>query len=164
MDNTNNRGDDLSLRVAEQLMNSRYSTNSTSPLMAPAPTSSSPSRQQTSSSHHRNEPIRKPKSDQTLVVWPTIKEDKQQEEKPAWWILSKEDEDGFHSVGGLLFLFGFLFPPLWWLGSFWPKQPGEKGGKMAERWQRLNRWMSVGFSIILVILIIIFAVLYATNK
>ncbi|KAG1474088.1 hypothetical protein G6F56_000566 [Rhizopus delemar] len=152
-----NREDDLSLRVTEQLMSGRYSTHSTSPLMTPY----SPNRHPSSSSGHR-EPIRKPKSDQTLV-WPQVKE-KIEEEPPAWWILSKEDEDGFHSVGGLLFLFGFLFPPLWWLGSFWPKQAGEKGGKMAERWQRLNRAMSIGFSIILVILIIVFAALYATNK
>ncbi|CAO3672883.1 unnamed protein product [Rhizopus microsporus] len=89
----------------------------------------------------------------TLRIKRSPKEEPSETEKPAWWILKKDDEDGFYSVGGLLFLFGFLFPPFWWLGSFWPRQVREKGGKMAERWQRLNRIMSIGFSTILQLLL-----------
>lgn len=84
-------------------------------------------------------------------------------EENIWW-LSKDDQDGFYSLVGLLFLFGFLFPPLWWIGSIWPRNVKEKGGKMAERWQKLNRIMSVGFSSVLIILIIVFVVLYTTNN
>lgn len=89
-------------------------------------------------------------------------DDQQSEESNVWWV-TKNDQDGFYSICGLLFLFGFLFPPLWWIGSIWPRHVREKGGKMADRWQKLNRIMSIGFSSILIILIIVFVVLYATG-
>lgn len=89
-------------------------------------------------------------------------DDQQSEESHVWWV-TKNDQDGFYSICGLLFVFGFLFPPLWWIGSVWPRHVREKGGKMADRWQKLNRIMSIGFSSILIILIIIFVVLYATG-
>ncbi|KAI9015828.1 hypothetical protein CLU79DRAFT_764859 [Phycomyces nitens] len=79
-----------------------------------------------------------------------------------WW--SADDEDGFYSLGCLLFLFGFLCPPLWWIGSFWPRHARELGGKMAERWQRLNRCMSIGFSILLLIALIVLAVLESRER
>lgn len=87
----------------------------------------------------------------------------EEEEKNAWW-LSKNDQDGFYSICGLFFLFGFLFPPFWWIGSVWPKHVAERGGKMAVRWQKLNRIMSIGFSSILLILIIVFVVLYTSTN
>lgn len=87
----------------------------------------------------------------------------EEQEKNAWW-LSKNDQDGFYSISGLFFLFGFLFPPFWWIGSVWPKHVAERGGKMAVRWQKLNRIMSIGFSSILLILIIVFVVLYTTTN
>ncbi|KAI8145073.1 hypothetical protein BJV82DRAFT_46842 [Fennellomyces sp. T-0311] len=74
---------------------------------------------------------------------------------PAPWWVTRHDEDGAYSIGALLFFFGFICPPLWWLGSFWPRRPRQRGGKMAERWQKLNRIMSIGFSVILVLAIII---------
>jgi hypothetical protein len=82
-----------------------------------------------------------------------------EQEQPPWWV-AKDDQDGFYSIGGILFLFGFICPPCWWIGSFWPKNVKEKGGKLADRWQKLNRIMSIGFSTVLIILIIVFAVLY----
>lgn len=83
---------------------------------------------------------------------------------PAPWWVAPNDEDGFWSIGALLFLFGFICPVLWWLGAFWPRRPRERGGKMAERWQYLNRIMSIGFSVILILAIIIaVAVWKATN-
>ncbi|KAF7722747.1 hypothetical protein EC973_002731 [Apophysomyces ossiformis] len=82
--------------------------------------------------------------------------------KDPWW-LARYDDDGFYSVGALLFVFGFICPPLWWLGAFWPRRVHEHGGKMAERWQRLNRIASIGFSILLVLAIIIAASLYARH-
>lgn len=84
-------------------------------------------------------------------------------ESNEWW-LAKHDEDGFYSISGLFFLFGFLFPPFWWIGSIWPRHIKQRGGKMAERWQKLNRIMSIGFSTILLILVIVFVILYATGK
>lgn len=104
----------------------------------------------------------------TVPPWPSKNKSQvpHQEEEPAednvWW-LTKDDHDGFYSLVGLFFLFGFLFPPFWWIGSVWPRHVREKGGKMAERWQKLNRIMSIGFSTVLIILIIVFAVLYSTN-
>ncbi|CEP11342.1 hypothetical protein [Parasitella parasitica] len=86
----------------------------------------------------------------------------QQSENNVWWV-TKNDQDGFYSICGLLFLFGFIFPPFWWIGSIWPKHVRENGGKMADRWQKLNRIMSIGFSSILIILIVVFVVLYATG-
>ncbi|KAI9276964.1 hypothetical protein BDA99DRAFT_494549 [Phascolomyces articulosus] len=72
-----------------------------------------------------------------------------------WWVAAKHDEDGIYSLGALLFIFGFIFPPLWWIGSIWPRRPRQRGGKMAERWQKLNRIMSIGFSVMLILAIII---------
>lgn len=83
-------------------------------------------------------------------------------ESNEWW-LAKHDEDGFYSISALFFLFGFLFPPFWWIGSIWPRRIKQRGGKMAERWQKLNRIMSIGFSTILLILVIVFVILYATG-
>lgn len=94
---------------------------------------------------------------------PSRQTDASEEEEDAWWLLSKNDQDGLYSICGLLFVLGFIFPPFWWIGSIWPKHVKEKGGKMAERWQKLNRIMSIGFSTILIILVIIFVVLYATG-
>ncbi|CAO3652947.1 unnamed protein product [Mucor hiemalis] len=97
---------------------------------------------------------------------PTLPHEERSEESDVesneWW-LAKNDEDGFYSISGLLFLFGFLFPPLWWIGSIWPRHIKQRGGKMAERWQKLNRIMSIGFSTVLLILIIVFVILYATG-
>ncbi|KAG2199028.1 hypothetical protein INT46_010268 [Mucor plumbeus] len=93
---------------------------------------------------------------------PAYAQDDQQSEENTWWV-TKNDQDGFYSICGLLFLFGFIFPPFWWIGSIWPKHVREKGGKMADRWQKLNRIMSIGFSSILIILIIVFVILYATG-
>ncbi|KAI8636208.1 hypothetical protein BD408DRAFT_99653 [Parasitella parasitica] len=99
---------------------------------------------------------------ETVVVPLSRLQDDEQSERNVWWV-TKNDQDGFYSICGLLFLFGFIFPPFWWIGSFWPKHVREKGGKMAERWQKLNRVMSIGFSSIIVILILVFVVLYATG-
>ncbi|ORZ23995.1 hypothetical protein BCR42DRAFT_402017 [Absidia repens] len=82
-------------------------------------------------------------------------------EKRPWW--AWDHDDGIASIGAVLFLFGFIFPPLWWVGAFWPKRP-ERGGKMATRWQQLNRYFSIGFSVILVIVIIVVAALYGTSQ
>ncbi|CAO3589707.1 unnamed protein product [Absidia cylindrospora] len=83
----------------------------------------------------------------------------QQKVRP-WWV--GYHDDGASSMGAVLFMFGFIFPPLWWLGAFWPRRP-EQGGKMAARWQQLNRYFSIGFSIILGTVIIVVAALYATH-
>lgn len=73
----------------------------------------------------------------------------------------------FFSKGAYFFLFGFIFPPCWWIGSFYPK--GSKNMyidgnmKMALRWRLLNRFFSLGFSCLLVIAIIVLAILYSKN-
>lgn len=80
------------------------------------------------------------------------------EDKP-WWMF--DSEDGLYSIGAVLFLFGFVFPPLWWIGAVWPRRAGECGGKMAERWQSLCRVLSIGFSVLLIAALIVTAVLWA---
>ncbi|KAK4508920.1 uncharacterized protein ATC70_013543 [Mucor velutinosus] len=47
-------------------------------------------------------------------------DDQQSQDSHVWWV-TKNDQDGFYSICGLLFVFGFLFPPLWWIGSAWPR-------------------------------------------
>ncbi|KAI8388835.1 uncharacterized protein BYT42DRAFT_561400 [Radiomyces spectabilis] len=88
---------------------------------------------------------------------------REEDEKTPWWMM-RDDQDGFYTIGALLFLFGFICPPLWWLGSFWPRKIQQRGGKMAERWQKLNRVMSIGFSVIVIIAIIVVGIIYATTK
>lgn len=73
----------------------------------------------------------------------------------------------FFSKGAYFFLFGFIFPPCWWVGSFYPK--GSKNMyidgnmKMALRWRLLNRFFSLGFSCLLIISIVVLAILYSKN-
>ncbi|KAI8988941.1 hypothetical protein BDB01DRAFT_849044 [Pilobolus umbonatus] len=64
----------------------------------------------------------------------------------------------FFSLGSFLFLFGFLFPPLWWVGSFLPRVHDQN--KMDERWRLLNRYFSLGFSTLLIIALIVLAMTY----
>ncbi|KAI8642897.1 hypothetical protein BD408DRAFT_415813 [Parasitella parasitica] len=74
----------------------------------------------------------------------------------------------FFSAGAFLFLFGFLCPPLWWIGSFCPTHIDERYQgmhrsdiKMVKRWRTLNRFFSLGFSTLLIITFIVLAVLYS---
>lgn len=74
----------------------------------------------------------------------------------------------FFSTGAFLFLFGFICPPLWWIGSFCPVRVGDRYQnkhdgdiKMIKRWRTLNRFFSLGFSTLLIIAIIVLAVLYS---
>lgn len=74
----------------------------------------------------------------------------------------------FFSVGAFLFLFGFICPPLWWVGSFCPTRVDDRYQKkhdvdikMIKRWRTLNRFFSLGFSTLLVIAIIVLTVIYS---
>ncbi|KAI8375166.1 hypothetical protein BD560DRAFT_392901 [Blakeslea trispora] len=74
----------------------------------------------------------------------------------------------FFSLGAFLFLFGFIFPPFWWIGSFYPLYIDERyqrrydpNVKMTKRWRMLNRFFSLGFSAFLVVAIIVLAILYS---
>ncbi|KAF1806199.1 hypothetical protein V8B55DRAFT_1454771 [Mucor lusitanicus] len=74
----------------------------------------------------------------------------------------------FFSAGAFLFLFGFICPPLWWIGSFCPTRVSDQYQhkhdgdiKMIKRWRTLNRFFSLGFSTLLIIAIIVLAVLYS---
>ncbi|CDS07925.1 hypothetical protein LRAMOSA01874 [Lichtheimia ramosa] len=95
------------------------------------------------------------------TVTNTLDIEKQQEPGP-WWV-ADWDEDGFYSIGALLFLFGFILPPLWWIGACWPRHPRQRAGKMAERWQRLNMAMSIGFSVLLIIALVVTAAIYGSR-
>jgi hypothetical protein len=71
------------------------------------------------------------------------------------------------SAGAFFFMFGFLFPPLWWVGSFYPTHVYDESKvrydsdiKMLKRWRTLNRFFSLGFSTLLIIALIILAILY----
>lgn len=71
----------------------------------------------------------------------------------------------FFSLGAFLFLFGFICPPLWWIGSFYPFRLNtnrfDGDIKMKRRWRLLNRFFSLGFSTLVVIAIIILAIIYS---
>lgn len=74
----------------------------------------------------------------------------------------------FFSLGAYLFLFGFIFPPCWWVGSFYPTRAKketmysmDENVKMAIRWRLLNRFFSLGFSTLLIIAIIVLAIIYS---
>lgn len=75
----------------------------------------------------------------------------------------------FFSPGAYLFLFGFIFPPCWWVGSFYPTRAGrekmymDENMKMAIRWRLLNRFFSLGFSSLLIIAIIVLAIIYSKS-
>ncbi|CAO3610703.1 unnamed protein product [Cunninghamella blakesleeana] len=62
-----------------------------------------------------------------------------------------------------LFWFGFLCPLLWIIGSFWPKKP-DHHGKMAHRWQMINRAMAIGFCILLVCILIAMGIWYSQTS
>ncbi|KAI7882134.1 uncharacterized protein EV154DRAFT_523181 [Mucor mucedo] len=74
----------------------------------------------------------------------------------------------FFSPGAYLFLFGFIFPPCWWVGSFYPTRAKkevmysmDENVKMAIRWRLLNRFFSLGFSTLLITAIIVLAIIYS---
>ncbi|CAO3656571.1 unnamed protein product [Mucor hiemalis] len=73
------------------------------------------------------------------------------------------------SIGAFLFIFGFLCPPCWWIGSFYPtnlktdKRFMDEDLKMALRWRLLNRFFSLGFSVLLLIAIIVLVIMYTKN-
>lgn len=70
----------------------------------------------------------------------------------------------FFSFGAFLFLFGFICPPLWWIGSFYPFRLNtnrfDGDVKMKHRWRLLNRFFSLGFSTLVIIAIIVLAIIY----
>ncbi|SAM08035.1 hypothetical protein [Absidia glauca] len=70
-----------------------------------------------------------------------------------------DDDDDDRPIGMLLFWFGFLCPLLWWIGSFWPRH-ADRQGKMAHRWQLINRIMSISFCILLILLLLAIGVWY----
>lgn len=72
-----------------------------------------------------------------------------------------ETNSPFFSMGAFLFLFGFICPPSWWVGSFYPTVPKDR---MDSRWKLLNRFFSLGFSTLLVIALIVLAILYSKTK
>ncbi|KAI9317173.1 hypothetical protein BX666DRAFT_2027268 [Dichotomocladium elegans] len=78
-----------------------------------------------------------------------------------WWVVG-DDPDGVVSIGAFLFLFGFLCPPLWWIGSFWPRHARHKGGKLADRWQKLCRLMTICFGALVIIAVVILAIVLKT--
>jgi hypothetical protein len=68
------------------------------------------------------------------------------------------------SMGALFFLFGFIFPPCWWIGSFYPKPKFDEKRKMDSRWRLVNRFFSLGFSTLLVIAIIVLTIVYSKTS
>lgn len=86
---------------------------------------------------------------------------------PAEHTLIYSGATHFFSAGAFLFMFGFLFPPLWWVGSFYPtrvydesKARNDNDVKMLQRWRTLNRFFSLGFSTLLIVVIIMLAIIY----
>ncbi|ORX91643.1 hypothetical protein K493DRAFT_303907 [Basidiobolus meristosporus CBS 931.73] len=50
-------------------------------------------------------------------------------------------------AGALLFLFGFLIMPCWWVGAIYPREPRNK---LQQKWRFYNKLMSVVSGIILI--------------
>ncbi|ORZ19535.1 hypothetical protein BCR42DRAFT_409981 [Absidia repens] len=69
------------------------------------------------------------------------------------------DDAGRWPLGLFLFWFGFLCPLLWWVGAFWPRH-ADRYGKMAHRWQWINRIMSITFCIFLFLLLLSVGIWY----
>ncbi|CAO3597158.1 unnamed protein product [Absidia cylindrospora] len=69
------------------------------------------------------------------------------------------DDAGRWPLGLFLFWFGFLCPLLWWVGAFWPRH-ADQYGKMAHRWQWINRIMSITFCIFLFLLLLSIGIWY----
>ncbi|KAJ1650423.1 hypothetical protein IWQ61_008773 [Dispira simplex] len=67
--------------------------------------------------------------------------------------------DGRIPKGALGFLFGFLFFPLWWLASVWPRHSVDEVDII---WKRYNRWMA-GFSLVLLGVLIGAAIWYGVH-
>ncbi|KAK9712931.1 hypothetical protein K7432_006821 [Basidiobolus ranarum] len=64
---------------------------------------------------------------------------------------SLDKTNSLHSLipfGALLFLFGFLLMPCWWIGAILPRGPRTK---VQQRWCSYNRLMSI-FSVIVLII------------
>jgi hypothetical protein len=72
--------------------------------------------------------------------------------------LMEKDAPQLFSMGAFFFLFGFICPPSWWVGSFYPSKPRDK---MDSRWKLLNRFFSLGFSTLLVVALIVLAIVYS---
>ncbi|KAL1919772.1 uncharacterized protein VTP21DRAFT_1703 [Calcarisporiella thermophila] len=68
--------------------------------------------------------------------------------------------DNFCTLGAWLFLFGFLFPPLWWIGAFYPRK---STARSESRWKRHNQLMSV-LGLLLILGIIALLIWYAVQR
>ncbi|CAH1757724.1 20816_t:CDS:2 [Entrophospora sp. SA101] len=58
-----------------------------------------------------------------------------------------QEESPICPYGSILFLLGFLFPPLWWLGSIYPRRPFTSSD---FKWKYYNKLMSAFSSILIV--------------
>src|SRR6185369_10013646 len=74
------------------------------------------------------------------------------------------NQNSFHNVpkyqdkynvcphGSIFFLLGFLFPPLWWFGSIYPRKPLTSS---EVKWKNYNKLMSILSSVIICAIIAI---------
>ncbi|KAI8088868.1 uncharacterized protein BX664DRAFT_331615 [Halteromyces radiatus] len=69
------------------------------------------------------------------------------------------EDDKIKYVGLILFWLGFLCPLLWCIGGCIPRHP-DRRGKLAHRWQIINRLMALGFGILLTLLLIAIGIWY----
>jgi hypothetical protein len=69
--------------------------------------------------------------------------------------------DDMCTYGLALFIFGFVFPPAWWLGSVFPRSPVTD---MQRKWRRVNRLMSFGFSLVVLTAILTILVVWRLQQ
>jgi hypothetical protein len=71
------------------------------------------------------------------------------------------DQDSMCTFGLLLFILGFICPPCWWVGSFLPYATKTE---MERKWQRLNRLMTFGFSLIVLTAVVTVVIVWRLEQ
>jgi hypothetical protein len=77
-------------------------------------------------------------------------------------VREEEFRDNFTKAGLYLFMGGFLFPFLWFIGSFIPKKCN--GDKRMERWRLMNRISALIFGFIVTTSAIVLVCLHVFLK
>ncbi|KAJ2964040.1 hypothetical protein NQZ79_g907 [Umbelopsis isabellina] len=70
-------------------------------------------------------------------------------------------QDSMCTFGLWLFIFGFICPPCWWVGCF---LPCDARTEMERKWQKLNRLMTFGFSLIVLTAIVTVVIVWRLEQ
>lgn len=70
-------------------------------------------------------------------------------------------QDAMCTVGLWLFIMGFICPPCWWVGCILPYHTKTE---MERKWQRLNRLMTFGFSLVVLTAIVTVVIVWRLEQ